>query len=776
VAAESVGTDFYKQINSKPPPMKKIAALLFISLLAALSSRADVLFQDSTNYPYSNGCIEGQGQWYCFYPSTPYRDAMVTNNVLFLNTTNHDEVAAPTNGFSVSNPGTITYASFAINVSQLPSSAGYFCQFQNNNDTNDVCHIFISTRDTVVPGTYRLGIANFDTSFSTVVPPVNFPMDLAPGVTYNVVIAYDTDPESLLTGGTLMINPSYQDYLHLMNDSDNGTTTYFGISYVYPNDTTSSQGALDIGISQIGFSPYANAGISNVMAGTDFTDVNNAYPPAIGIQPQSGTNYSGNSAAFYTAASGVDLTYQWYDSNGPLTDGVNIIGSRSNILVINNLSTSDNYYVVVSDAYAATATSATATNTVITTPTAPFFTDAPLNLTNNLFTPFGLTNIAKGTGPLTYQWNFAPTNSPNTFTALSGQTAPGLNITELEYPNAGNYYVQATGPDGVTAGPTNNLVVVAPLVATLPQLHTFMGLVVSSITGANTIPINTNGLSVSGYVTTFGPLTASTKTYSEFYIGYEGYGIYVYYASAGTNAAPPPGTYVTVTGPCQVYNGQLEIDPGTNNGVVISSNTPIQMPAPTMGNFAQFATNALGAYGVQAQCSLVTFTNIYIYGTKTGGAYTGGGGNFYTNGYTALYITQGPYSNPGNTNVFELYVPAYGYGSISTNLWGQKVPSHAYQLTGVMANYKGTSELDLTRLQDIVTNALAPFMASVAQTKGVTTISWPVQAGSTYSVNSTTNLKGPWTNQTFGLSYYPTNGTFTDPNAAQAKFYKISTP
>ena len=61
--------------------MNKITALVFFSCLTALSLRADVLFQDSTNYPYTNGCIEGQGQWYCYLPRIPVLDALVTNNL-----------------------------------------------------------------------------------------------------------------------------------------------------------------------------------------------------------------------------------------------------------------------------------------------------------------------------------------------------------------------------------------------------------------------------------------------------------------------------------------------------------------------------------------------------------------------------------------------------------------------------------------------------------------------------------------------------------------------
>src|ERR1700744_6100242 len=112
--------------------MKKLSAVLFL-VLAASALRADVLFRDSTNYPYTNGCIEGQGPWYCYYTTTPSLDAMVTNNVLYLNSPNHDSPGVPTNGWV--NTSEFNFASFRINVSQLPSTAngGYFCQFQDKN-------------------------------------------------------------------------------------------------------------------------------------------------------------------------------------------------------------------------------------------------------------------------------------------------------------------------------------------------------------------------------------------------------------------------------------------------------------------------------------------------------------------------------------------------------------------------------------------------------------------------------------------------------------------
>jgi hypothetical protein len=764
--------------------MNKITALVFFSCLTALSLRADVLFQDSTNYPYTNGCIEGQGQWYCYLPRIPVLDALVTNNILILNSTNTDSVGTPTNGWA--NPGEFNYASFTINVSQLPATAngGYFCEFMDNSN-NNVCHIFIDTVGTVVPGTYRLGIANFAGTFNSTQPPINYPLDLATGVTYNVVFLYDTNQDnSTFVGGTLWINPSEQDYDNVVDEN--------GVGYVYGNDITALQNLLDINISQIGFSPYISAGISNVIVGTSFDDVNSTNLPVMGIQPQSGTNYSGNNTTLYSAASGVDLTYQWYSSVGGMLsdDGVNIIGSTSNVLVLNNLSGSANYYVVATDAYGKTATSATATNTVITTPTPPFFTFTRVNLTNNLFASTGFTNVAEGTGPLFYQWFFAPTNTPTTFTQLVGQTSSSLVIPQLAYAQGGSYFVSASNAvfgGSITAGPTNSISVIAPVVATLPQLHTLMAAITNQIIpGYNkTIYVNSNNVTVSGYVSSFGATTATTTKYSEFYIQNGASGIEVFYSGAGiTNTAvPPPGSYVTVSGPCEVFDCELEITPTTNilNAIVTNTAVPVGIPAPQLGNFNQLVTNPFGQSGITADCSLVTFTNMYIYAESNTAPYgienitNYNGGIWKSNNYSQIYMTQGLYDPIANTNIMELYVPAY-LGSALTNLWNQSIPTYCYQLTGIWENYKGTAELEVTRYQDFVTNAPPSFAASVTKTSGgAATIGWSAQPGSTYSVYSATNLLGPWI-QTFGLAYYPSTGAYTDTNFAQVKFYRVSTP
>lgn len=779
--------------------MKKICVVWCV-LLSMFAARAEILLMDSSNYPYANGLIAGQGQWYVYYPKTPAGDAFVANNVLQLNTTNHDEVATPTNGWVDAG---YTYASFQIVCTQLPTATngGYFCQYQNNDDTNDVCHVFLDTIGTTVPGTYRLGIGNYTTSFNSLQPPYNFPMDLATNTPYTVVILFDNNGDDL-QGATLWINPSENDW----ENADDLLYTYspgIGVGYAYGTDTTTSTGQLNIAVSQIGFSTYADAGISNVIAATTFPEVNTTNLPVWGIQPQPQTNYSGNSATYYAVASAVDVTYQWYSKiSGTLhDDGVNIIGSTSNTLVINNFEASDGYYSIARDAYGNTITSLTATNDVITTPTAPFFPPNVVveNLTNNLFTSTGFTNIALGTGPLSYQWYSAPTNSPNNYSPLSGQTSPALNLNLADYTYAGNYYVvvsNSVNGGSIAYGPTNSITVIAPVVASLPQLHALMisesNLIVQKYNG--TLYINTNNVTVGGYVTSWSSLGNSSSSYSEYFIQNNGFGIEVYSASAahsGINTNNPPiGTYVLVTGPVEVYDTSLEIAPASPSEVV-PTNAPVQTLPPLLANsiFNNLSTNGYGTNAMDLCDSLMTFTNVYIYGTSSGGALGGGGshsgvgGIFDSNSYVSIYFTVGGPYGGSNTNTINLFQPAYNYTTNSSTpgfvnqFDGQPIPATCYQLTGVYENYEGTPELEPSRLADYIVNPPSSPAITIAETKGVPTLMGsPLQTGSTYSVQAATNLNGPWVTEAYGLGYWPTNVTFTDTNLATAKFYLISSP
>jgi hypothetical protein len=777
--------------------LKTILPLFFV-LIAALGARATILFQDSVNYPYVDGNIEGQGQWYCYTPKTPKLDAFVTNNVLFLQAiSTNDSVATPTNGWS--NPNPLIYVSFMLNVSQLPATTngGYFAQLQTTNDYTDCAHIFIDTIGTTVPGTYRLGIGNIATSFSNVTPPVNYFQDLATNVWYTVVVAFGNSAASLNNqGAALLINPSVADY----NNYNNGANFFDdpGYGYVFAEDSIpqTDTNVLDINITQIGFSPFITAGISNVLAGTTFPDVNSTGLPVFGIQPQSATGYSNNPAIFYAVASGSDVTYQWFSTTfGQLSDGAAYTGSQSDTLTVNNLTNTDTYYCVATDANGNHVTSSSATETVIITPTAPFFPISVVaeKLTNNLFTSTGFTNTALGTGPLYYQWYFAPTNLPTVFSALSGQTAPAINLNLADSSYQGSYYVVASNNlagGSVAAGPTNTLVEIAPLVATMLQLHNLEISFTNQIKAnpGGTIIINNNNVTVSGFVSWFRGYGSS---YSEYFIqDATGLGCEVFFGGNGNTNTPPIGTYLTISAPLEVFESTLELSPASYASFVTNATPPGTVLTPRLDNaiFNDLNTNLFGANALTYGSSLVTFTNCYIYGSKTGGAFgtggthSGAGGIFLTNTFTQLYFTiGGPYNaTPGpsqNTNTMEIFQIGSNFGTTPSPFAYQPIPTFCYQISGVYEDFDGFAELAPSRMEDYVTNATSAYSSGIVVSNRLATVTWTPHVGATYSVNGAANLSGQWTPLASGLAYYPTNGVFTDTNKVSTyKFYQVTSP
>ena len=778
--------------------LNKLLILLFCAGLAAMTARASVLLQDSLNYPYKNGPIAGQGQWYVYSSGTPANDIGVTNNVIYISTTNKDYIATPTNGFYNPNNGQIVYASFSIIVSQAPTfnnySGGYFAQFLSTNG-NSCCNLFISTNDTVIPGTFRLSIANFSVSFSNLQQPVTYPEDLTTNVVYNIVIAYDTQVGSPTEGANLLIDPSYLDYDNLIDGEGEGN------GFVYGTDIAINAARAEIEATAIGFESYIDAGISNVIVGTTFADVYvPANPPVFGLQPASGTNYSGNPATFSAVAAGSDLTYQWFSTTyGALSDGANFTGSTSNILVVNNLAATDGYYVIATDANGNKATSATAVESVNTTPTPVFFDPSvtSVNSTNDLFTSVTFNSPASGTGPIAYQWYFKGTNASASFAALPGQNGPSITLNLADYTPAGQYYVVASnGVNGGTTatGPTDTLVEIAPLAATLEQLHTYLNNSSNQIAlnPGGTVYINTNNVTVSGYVSVY---RGYGSTYSEFFLqDTNDYGVEVFLGGHGNTNTPPIGTYVTVSGELEVYHAGLELAPSAVSAIVTNAAPTVGL-YPFLGNalYTNLVANPIGSNALRFTASLVTFTNVYLYGSSTGGVFGSGGANygvggiFTSNSYTILYITVGaPYDSVTNNHTMEIFQPTYDYrngsATVAQNPFDfQPIPTHCTQLTGILLPYGGSPsyvEVIPSRYEDYVTNNPTPVALSIATASKTATVSWAAVGGNTYSVASSTNLTGPWQSVAYGLTYYPTNAVFSQPVslAPGARFYQISSP
>ncbi|MGA9778175.1 MAG: immunoglobulin domain-containing protein [Verrucomicrobiia bacterium] len=746
--------------------MKKFILLGIVSVLAGmvLNLHAQLLFSDGFNY--SDGLVETDGFWFCYSPATPHQDAFVNDHLLILNSTNYDSVAAP---FTNNTGNSLVFASFTINVTKLPSTGGgYFAvlmQHSNDVDVADVGHVFIDRENTVVPGTYQLGIADFANSI-TVDGATNFPMDLATGITYQVVFSFDPNNNDPLTGATLWINPSSEGDLNVYGNGDDAAVASTAqLSFSTQNATNA-----------IGFSQFTGAEeIGNVMVGLNFSDVDAAIPqlPVIGVQPQGETNYSGNPFTLYTAASGIDVTYQWLANGVALTDnGVTVVGSQSNVLNLTNLQASANYSVVASDS-AGSVTSDVAVVSIDTTPTLPFFTSVPPNQTNTLGQGITLTVAASGTGPISYQWYFAAIGS-NTTNLLFGVNKASYGFTAATN-NSGYYYVKASNSAGSTNSPVFFVTAIPPVLVSIAYMHTFL-------TNDDNLDEVANGqeFEVQGVVTTIGNIYYSSVSthpaYALFFIQ-DGTGGTAVFDENGSSNNPPAGALVNVVSPAESYYGELEMAPYQSGTItIISSNNPL--PAPQLMNMANMqlmASNAFGVYGSNIQCSVVSLTNVYLSTSAT--TYTAPTGTFPTNGSYYMYAWPSTTSYPGETNL-EVYVYTYTNvnNQLNTNYWGKPIPSFCYELTGIIGLYSPTeAQLYPTRYADFVTSPPASFRVGITKTNSTPTVTWPAAVGSTYSLYSANSLLGPWT-QTFGLSYYPSVGAYTDTNAAPAKFYRVSSP
>jgi hypothetical protein len=242
----------------------------------------------------------------------------------------------------------------------------------------------------------------------------------------------------------------------------------------------------------------------------------------------------------------------------------------------------------------------------------------------------------------------------------------------------------------------------------------------------------------------------------------------------------------------------LELAPATPGAIVASPAPPVTLN-PLLGNpyYTDFTINPIGSNALRFDGSLVTFTNVYLYGNATGGAfgsgvgttqaYSGLGGVFTSNSYCLLYITVGaPYDAITNTNVMEIFQPTYDFRNGSTSIAFnpfdyQPIPAWCAQLTGVFEPYGGSPsyvEVIPSRYQDYLTNSPAAFNISLGATNKEATVTWQPIEGATYSVDSAASLTGPWTNEAYGLTYYPTNGAFNEAISpgASAKFFRVTSP
>lgn len=156
------------------------------------------------------------------------------------------------------------------------------------------------------------------------------------------------------------------------------------------------------------------------------------------LQPPIGlTAYTGRDVTLQAAAAGAaPLSYQW------LLDGTNIPAATNPSLFIPNVQSGNagNYQLLVSNRVS-TALSVAAPLNVISNQTLTFLSQTSVSASNvyqgGKVTLYG--GAVLGSGPLSYQWFFSPTNK--NYTAVPGAMNDTLVMDPALAINTGNYYV-----------------------------------------------------------------------------------------------------------------------------------------------------------------------------------------------------------------------------------------------------------------------------------------------------------------------------------------------
>ncbi|HTQ51918.1 MAG TPA: hypothetical protein VMJ12_14505, partial [Candidatus Acidoferrales bacterium] len=196
-----------------------------------------------------------------------------------------------------------------------------------------------------------------------------------------------------------------------------------------------------------------NAGNYTVIVSNPFGSITSsiatitlALPPSISVQPLDQSVEAGTAATLSVTASGTaPLGYQWWNSTGAILEATN----ASYVLNPAQTNNSDNYFVVVTNAYGA-----------ITSAVAALVVYLPVNLTDQPQSgtvPAGanvtLSVTANGTGPFGYQWLFNGTNLlKNLITTVAGNGVQGYSGDGGAATNASLSY-----PSGVAEDASENL-------------------------------------------------------------------------------------------------------------------------------------------------------------------------------------------------------------------------------------------------------------------------------------------------------------------------------
>jgi hypothetical protein len=702
--------------------MRKILALTSIALCAlAGNSRAQVILQDSFTYPPILGdttLTNVSGRLWTNYSGTI--DSKVNNNRLEVFGNRAGDVYRPfTNTLSSS----VAYASFIVNSTNLVNNTNYFAHFSANGTTFKG-RVFAAGLG-LAPNSWRLGV-----SAAAGTPSKIYPLDLATNVDYRVTLSYDTSSFA----ASIWVDSVAATDLNLTS-SDSTTAATLGFFSFRQSGTTVSA---------------PNLVVDDLYVGNAFADVNvgTTKPAVVYYQPNPAVIvFSGNSTNLYCVGAGSGaLSFQWQHAGTNLVDDANTTGSASNVLslVSTVVSQSGNYRCIVASITNGvaqnTATSAVSVVTVSQSPIPPTINGGPTSLTLYRGQSAVFSVTASGPGTITYQWK---SNNVD----IAGETAPTLTIPNVQTSISGSQYrCAATNQYGGVVSSNATLTVINPPHVSVAFLRSLVD-PNNNYTATN----STQPYEVTGVITTYTNIT--TGNTSSYYLQDATAGINIF-ATFGSTFRPAQGDVVTFVGVTSSFSSGLELFADTVNRTytsytIVSNNYPVPAPLSipftvTNNNFSNMNYTIAG--------KVVQLTNVF-FGASAGTAIASG---FVT-------VTNGLGQS------FNLWFSAADLDTV-----GQTLPDYAKTVTGVMFGSQNAGApnfaVAVTKFSDIVTNlpVINPIPLNITVAGSSLTFNW---TDASFTLQSATNLLGPWVDIVGATSPFVTNTT-ADPSV----FYRLFHP
>ncbi|MGB7768808.1 MAG: hypothetical protein WBN22_08140 [Verrucomicrobiia bacterium] len=201
------------------------------------------------------------------------------------------------------------------------------------------------------------------------------------------------------------------------------------------------------------------------------TTSSNSCLPVFWVEPLNTTNFPGTTATFSEEDSllyPAPTSFQWMAGAigsgvySNLTDGGQISGSTSNVLQISNLTSANqlDYVLVGSNECGSVTSSPPATLWVVGSPPTPlsdtfiYPDDAPNLASSSVTLHAGNHNVMNfaaifiGSEPISFQWQFSPTNDGTGAVPVSGATNSSLTLSDPPTSASGYYRLSATNSQG----------------------------------------------------------------------------------------------------------------------------------------------------------------------------------------------------------------------------------------------------------------------------------------------------------------------------------------